>query len=129
MPPLAPLCFLQTTPGRIRSPARMMFAVQPLQPLAGDVSIYLGGRKITMSKQQLHNPEVSAVIEQVRREGMPEHVRGDRLRNTGNLRVLANGMPKRLARHPRFAGGYKYPRAISVLHQVRPGFLQITLHP
>ena len=45
-----------------------MLAVQALQPLAGDVSIYLGGRKITVPEQQLHHAQIGAMVEQVRGE-------------------------------------------------------------
>ncbi len=36
-----------------------------LEPLAGDVSIYLCRRKITMAEQQLDHPKIGAVVEQV----------------------------------------------------------------
>ena len=39
--------------------------MQALEPLPGDVSINLRGRKVTMAEQQLHHAQVGAVIQQM----------------------------------------------------------------
>lgn len=57
------------------SPARMMHGVQRLQTFARDVCVDGGGRNVGMAEQHLHGAQVGAVIEQVRRERVPQGVR------------------------------------------------------
>ena len=45
------------------------------EPFAGDVSINLGGRKVTMAEQQLHYAQISAVIEQMGGKRMAQAMR------------------------------------------------------
>ena len=58
--------------------ARMVLRVQPLQALARDVRVDRGGRDVGVAEQQLHDAQVGAVIEQVRRERVAQHVRRQR---------------------------------------------------
>ena len=44
--------------------------MQGLHSVLGNMGINLRGGQVTMPQQQLHNPEVRAVIEQVGRKGM-----------------------------------------------------------
>ena len=48
----------------------MMHAVQLFEPFAGNVGVHLRGRDVGMAEQQLHHPQIRAVIEQVRGEGV-----------------------------------------------------------
>jgi hypothetical protein len=57
------------------SPARVMFGVQFLQALARHMRINLRGRNIGMPEQELHYAQIRAVIQQMRRERMPQRVR------------------------------------------------------
>ncbi len=99
--------------------------MQPFQSLAGDVSIYLGGRKITMSEQQLHNPQIGAVIQQVRRKRMPAACAvKPAWRDAGGHRMLANGIPERLPRHAGLSGGDKNQRTIAAPIKLRPRLAQ-----
>ena len=41
----------------------VMRGVQRFQPIAGNVRVDLGGRNVGMAEQQLHDPQVGAVIE------------------------------------------------------------------
>ena len=52
-----------------------MRRMQCFQPLARDVGVNRGGRNIGMAQQQLHGPQVSAVVEQVRGKRMAKCVR------------------------------------------------------
>ena len=52
----------------VRSAARMVLGMQVLQTLARDVRIDLRGRKIAVPEQHLHDPEVRAMIQQMRGE-------------------------------------------------------------
>ena len=53
----------------------MMLLVQLLEPFAGDMGINLGGRNVGMAQQELHYAQIRAVVEQVRGEGMAQHMR------------------------------------------------------
>ena len=55
-----------------------MLRVQLLQPLARDVRVDLRGRDVGMAEQQLHDAQIGAVVEEVRRERVAQHVRRDR---------------------------------------------------
>ena len=57
------------------SPTRVMGLVQLLQAFARDVSIDGGGGDVGVPQQQLHHPKIGAVIEKMRRKGVPQHVR------------------------------------------------------
>ena len=52
-----------------------MRCVQGFEPLAGNVRVDLRGRYVGVSQEQLHHAQIRAVIEQVRREGVPQRVR------------------------------------------------------
>ena len=52
----------------------MMNRVQLLQSFPCYVGVYLCSRNVAVSEQQLHDTQIGAVIEQVRRERMPQGV-------------------------------------------------------
>ena len=54
----------------------MVGTVQGFHPLSSDVGINLCGTEITVPQQQLHHPQISAVIDQMRGKGMPTLRRG-----------------------------------------------------
>ena len=54
--------------------AWMMNRVQLLQSFPCYVGVYLCRRDVAVSEQQLHDTQIGAVIEQVRRERMPQGV-------------------------------------------------------
>ena len=53
----------------------MVFGVQFLQALPRHMRINLRRRNIRVAQQQLHHAQVSAVVDQVRCEGMSQRVR------------------------------------------------------
>ena len=52
----------------------MMLPVHFLQALARDVRINLRRRQITVTQQHLHDPQIGASIQQVRRESVTQRV-------------------------------------------------------
>jgi hypothetical protein len=80
--------------------------MQLLQPLARDVGVDLRGRDVGVAEQQLHHAQVGAVVEQVRGEGVAQHVRRDALlRNADLQRVFLDQVPEHLPRHGGAAHG------------------------
>ena len=53
----------------------MMLRVQLLQSLPRDVRVDLGRRNIRVPQEQLHHAQIRAVIQKVRRKGMPQGMR------------------------------------------------------
>jgi hypothetical protein len=47
------------------------------QVLQSHMGVNLGGGQIRMPQQLLHNPDIQALVQEVRGETMPEHVGGD----------------------------------------------------
>ena len=52
----------------------MVFGVQPLETFPRDVRIYLCRGKIAVPKEQLYHPQVRAVVQQMGRKRVPQHV-------------------------------------------------------
>src|SRR5579883_3458959 len=48
-----------------------------LHPLAQDVSVDLGGRNIGVAQKLLDGTQIGAVVQQMARKGMPQHMRAD----------------------------------------------------
>src|SRR5690606_19295405 len=80
-------------------PARVMAAVQLLHPLASDVRVDLGRRDIAVPEQELHDPKVGTVVQQMRRERVPNGMRRQLLVDARLLRVALDDMPEGLAGH------------------------------
>src|SRR3954447_3397905 len=78
----------------IRSGAGVETIVDDSQPCLEDVRVDLRRRYIGVAEHQLNGPQVSAALEQVRRERMAEHVRADRRRQIGAARVVLQDLPE-----------------------------------
>jgi hypothetical protein len=52
----------------------VVFGVQLPQSLTGYVGVNGGGGNVSMAQQHLHRPQISAVVQQVRRKGMAQRV-------------------------------------------------------
>ena len=73
----------------------MVPRVQRLQALPRDVRVDRRRRDVGVAEQQLHDAQVRAVIEQMRRERVPQHVRRQaRRRNPGFHRVALQAAPR-----------------------------------
>ncbi|MEY2721761.1 MAG: hypothetical protein RL597_1206 [Pseudomonadota bacterium] len=76
-----------------------MLGVQALHALAGDVGIDLSRRQIGVTQEHLHHAQISAVIEQMRGEGVTQGMRRQRFVDPSRLCVSLDEIPKGLARH------------------------------
>ena len=52
-----------------------MLRVELFEPFASYMRIYLRGRNVGMPQQKLHHTQVRAMVEQMRGEGMAQHMR------------------------------------------------------
>ena len=68
------------------------------QPSAFHVRIDLSRRDICMPQHGLNGSQIGPTFQQMRGKRMPQHVRGDRLGNTGAARPLQKQLPKCLPR-------------------------------
>ena len=71
-----------------------MRRVQLLQTLPRDVSVYLCGRQVTVTKQQLNHPQIRIVIDQMCGKGVPERMWRQVRRNPAALRVGLDTIPE-----------------------------------
>ena len=53
----------------------MEFAVDVPQPVAGDVRVNFRGADVRVAEQFLDDAQIRAMLQQVRREAVPQHVR------------------------------------------------------
>ncbi len=60
----------------LHSTAGVMLGMQILQPRPSDMGVDLSGGQVTVAQQHLHHPQVGAVVEQVRGEGMTQGMGG-----------------------------------------------------
>ena len=72
----------------------MKALVHLAQTLAADVRVYLGGADVGMPQQLLNDAQVRAMLEQMRRKTVPQHVRRDIARNSCALRPLLYAQPE-----------------------------------
>src|SRR5262245_47689086 len=79
--------------------ARMESLVQLLQARPRDVCVDLRRRDVRVAEHHLHAAQVRAVLEEVRREGMPQDVRRDVRLDPRLARVAGDLHPERLPRH------------------------------
>ena len=71
----------------------MKFPMDFAEALAGDVGVKFGGADARVAEHFLDDAQVSAVFEQMRREGMAEHVRGDSSSDAGGTHARFNAAP------------------------------------
>ena len=71
----------------------MMFPVSFAQPVSCDMRIYLRGGYIGVSKHGLNGAKISPSRQQMAREGMPENMRRDIVRNSRLQRPITNPVP------------------------------------
>src|SRR5262245_25032295 len=106
-----------------------MLRVQVLETLARDVRVDLSSRKIAVPEQHLHDPQVRAVIEQVRRERMAQRVRREILGHPGLAGVALDDVPERLAGHAIAAAGREQEVGLTLEQDLDAWALQELLDP
>src|SRR4051812_28389543 len=84
---------------------RVMLGVKRLQALACDMRIDLRGRDVGVAEKELDHPQVGAMVDEMRRKGVPQHVRRELLARNRAAAIAADEMPERLARHAGAARG------------------------
>src|SRR5262245_45001022 len=77
----------------------MMFGVQVFEALARYVRVDLSRGKIAVPEQHLHDAQIGAMIQQMRREGVAQGVRRQVPLDTGCARIALDDVPEGLARH------------------------------
>ena len=73
--------------------------MQLLHAGTGNMRIDLCGRQIAVPQQHLHNAQISAVIEQMGREGVPQRMRRHLAGDLSHFRITLDDVPERLASH------------------------------
>jgi hypothetical protein len=73
-----------------------------------------------VAEQQLHDAQVRAVVQQVRRERVPQRVRRQVRAHVRALRVTLDDVPELLARHPVAARGHEQRVGRARAEQRRP---------
>ena len=99
------------------------------KPLASDVGVDLGRGQISVAEQHLHDPEIRAVVEQMRRKRMSEHVRRERLTDAGVARVTLHEYPEHLSRHGFSALGDEERIGLASAKKRGPCLVKIPLDP
>ena len=75
------------------------------QPISRHMRVNLGGADAGVAEQFLNHAQVRAVFEQVRREAVPEHVRGHVAFDAGAAEAPLHAQPERHRRERRAAFG------------------------
>ena len=104
--------------------------MQSLQPLARDMCVDLRRRDVGMTEQQLHDAQVGAMIQKMRRECMTQRMRRQRFgSNARDDRIAFQRVPQRLSRWPRMTCCEEQSVAAAVAGERRPRFSQIANNP
>ncbi|VVN30515.1 hypothetical protein PS676_04786 [Pseudomonas fluorescens] len=93
------------------------------------MGVDLSGRQIAVAEQHLHHPQIGAVVEQVRGEGVTQGVRRQRLADPGDLGLMLDAVPERLARHLLAALTGEHDIAGTSAEQLLAAIAHITLDP
>src|SRR5262245_56601915 len=97
--------------------------------------INLRGRQVRVAEHHLDRAEIRAALQEMRREGMTEHVRAERTANAGAASVRLEIFPEAHPRQRAAASVEKQARrcsrssALPLRDQPAPAFLLITAHP
>jgi len=105
----------------------MVLSVHFAQSVPGHMSINLGRADIRVTKQLLNNSQVSAVLQQMSRKTMSQHMRRDVPLNPGPADPLLYAQPHRHCGEWRPAFGQEQISRRTASNQVRPATLQVVL--
>lgn len=73
----------------------MKLPVDIPQPVPGDMRVNLRRADIRVPQQFLDHPQIRAVLQQMRREAMTQHVRSDVARDTRAPNAILDPQPQR----------------------------------
>src|SRR6185437_11983949 len=80
---------------RKNSGARMEFPVNFPQPASRDMCVNFRRADVRVAKQFLNHAQIRAMLQQMRRKTVPQHVRRDVPRNSRALNAFFHSQPKR----------------------------------
>src|SRR4051812_22010843 len=103
----------------------MKLFVHTSKVLAVHMRVDLGRRDVRVSEHFLNRSKVRAALQQVRRERMPERMRGDVLGQTGLVDVMAQNLPCPHARQRRAAGIQKQDASALAAVEFWPQLAQV----
>ena len=81
----------------------MKLAMNVPQPVSGHVRVNFGRADARVPQQFLNHPQVRPVLQQMRREAVPQHVRRDVAGNPGASHAALDVQPQRHRRERRAA--------------------------
>src|SRR5580765_832545 len=100
----------------VNSCSRMKSVVDLSQTRFEHMSVNLRGRQVRVAEHGLNGAQIGATLEQIRREGMTEHVRAQRRPDAGRGAVLLEELPEADARQaPAVTCVDEEPRAVTPL--------------
>src|SRR4029077_15614778 len=102
----------------------MKLFVHLLQPSPRDVRVDLRRRDVGVPEHHLYGAQIGTVFQQMRGEGVPEHVRRDAAGEAGLASVLRDLHPQRLPRHRPAAIGEEEVCAATLI-EMRPPLFEI----
>ena len=105
----------------------MGFLVNILQISPYHMGVNLRGGNIRMAQHLLDGPQVRSILQQVRREGVPQGMGGDLFLNACLPLIILDDLPKALAAHPLPVHVDKEGGLLLAGHQLGPYFPDIVL--
>src|SRR5690606_20391791 len=115
--------------GRVGSAARVVAGVHVMQALARYMRVNLGGRQVRVAQQQLHHPQISAVVEQMGGKGMAQCMGRQGLLHPCDDGHLLEAVPEGLARHHLAALAGEQHITLRFAEQYRARLAQVALQP
>src|SRR6188474_1818087 len=100
-----------------------------LEPRTRHVRVDLGRRQVAVTEKHLHDAQIGTVVQQVRREGMPQRVRREVLADARLARVTLDDVPERLSRHAVAAARREQVVGLTLEQDLDARALQELLYP
>ena len=97
------------------------------EAIAGHVRVNLGGADAGVAEQFLDDAQVRAVLQQMRREAVPEHVRGDIARRSGPAHASFDAQPQCYRGKRRSALRQEHIRGRFLRHEFGPAAVKVTV--
>ena len=102
------------------SGSRMVAVQRVAQARTDHVCVDFGGRKVGVTEHGLHAAQIGPAFQKMGREGVPQNVRREIVKNTSLLSVEFDAGPERLAGHRAASRGDEKVGARLALEQERP---------
>src|SRR5437867_7137118 len=99
------------------------------QALTIDVRVDLRRRDVGVAEHHLHGSQVGAALQQMRREGVTQHVRAELAPETDRASVLLEDLPEALPAHPSAPAVEEQRRLRGPTQKTRSGPVEIRADP